>query len=63
MDFDALEGALIRCATDLQTVASWVGDITDLDALHVLQVRAATVALLAQSIEDDIVRMRQVAAA
>lgn len=57
-----LERVLIGVESDLRTVASWIGTLTDADTLLALQLRLAAVANLADTIEHDALRLRRSAA-
>lgn len=57
-----LERILIGIESDLGTVASWMGTLTDADLLHALQIRLAAVSIRAESMEEDALRLRRSAA-
>ena len=56
-----LERILVGVLSDLGTVASWLGDLTDARDLHAVQMQLANVTLKAEELETLALRLRMAA--
>ena len=56
-----LERILVGVLSDLGTVSSWLGDLTDARDLHVVQMQLANVTLKAEELETLALRLRMAA--